>query len=125
MAAAMAEKEDISADAARGLLFDTPRMETGITAVTVGDCEAPDVVLSCVQPAAAMRLLRRRQRREGNVLIAGVSCVMAVCGSVAVRAYLNNRISMSFGCPDSREHGSIGRDRLIMGLPTELVRTLV
>ena len=63
--------------------------------------------------------------RKGKTLIASVSSVMAACGSVAVRAYLTSQMCFSFGCPDSRENGAIGRDRLIMGLPMSLVEELV
>jgi len=36
---------------------------------------------------------------------------------VAVKAYLTERISLSFGCEDSRLYGGISRDRLIVGIP--------
>ena len=54
---------------------------------------------------------------------------MSVCGAVAVKAYLTGRICISFGCPDAREHGSIGRDRPVVGLAmrevSELTRSLL
>jgi uncharacterized protein (DUF169 family) len=41
----------------------------------------------------------------------------AVCGNVAVKAYVTRRISLSFGCEDSRQYGGVPRDRLIVGIP--------
>ena len=124
MAAAMAEKAGITPETARGLIFSTPSLRARPAAVTVGTCEEPDVALSCAQPEAAMKLLRRWQVVSGKTLLAEVSSVMAVCGSVAVRAYLNGQVCLSFGCPDSRSYGAIGRDRLVMGLPASLVEKL-
>ena len=125
MVEAMAEKAGIKPEAARGLIFGTPCLRTRPAAVTVGTYEEPDVALSCAQPEATMKLLRRWQGGAGKTLLAEVSSVMAVCGSVAVRAYLTNQVCLSFGCPDSRACGAIGRDRLVVGLPLSLVEEIV
>ena len=50
---------------------------------------------------------------------------MAVCGNVAVKAYLTRHICLSFGCPDSREYGRISRDRLAVGIPFQLLETVL
>jgi uncharacterized protein (DUF169 family) len=42
---------------------------------------------------------------------------MSVCGNVAVKSYIDQKISISFGCPDSREYGGIERGELVIGLP--------
>jgi len=125
MVSAMAEKAGITPQAARGLIFGIPSLRTRPAAVTVGTCEEPDVAVSCAQPEAAMNLLRRWQGRTGKTLLAEVSSVMAVCGSVAVRAHLSGQVCLSFGCPDSREYGAIGRDRLVAGVPSSLIEELV
>ncbi len=125
MASAMAEKAGITPETARGLIFGIPSLRAKPTAVTVGTYEDPDVAISCAQPEAAMNLLRRWQAVSGKTLLTEVSSVMAVCGSVAVRAYLTEQVCLSFGCPDSRKYGAIGRDRLFVGLPASLLEKLV
>ena len=120
LAAAMAEKTGIAAEAAQNLVFETPRLKSRPQAITVGECPQPDVALSFIQAEAAMKLLRRLEERSGSALSVKMPTVMAACGNVAVKAYLTRRPCFSFGCPDSREHGAIGRDQLIVGLPVDL-----
>ena len=71
-----------------------------------------------------MRLLRQWQRSHGSPLPLETSGFMSVCGAVAVKAYLSGEVCISFGCPDAREHGGIGRDRLVVGLPMKQVTSL-
>ncbi len=125
LTATMAEKTDMAPDVAKGLIFDTPRLRTAPTAITVGECAEPDVALSFIQAEAAMRMLRHWENRKGKALTAELSSVMAVCGNVAVKAYLTDRVCLSFGCPDSREYGAIGRDQLVVGLPMSRLEDLL
>jgi uncharacterized protein (DUF169 family) len=124
LAAAMAEKAGIPPDVAKGLIFGIPSLRAAPVAVTVGAHDAPDVALSYAQSEAAMNLLRRWQAVSGKTLLAEISSVMAVCGSVAVRAHLTGQLCLSFGCPDSRKYGAIGRDRLVAGMPMSLAEEL-
>jgi uncharacterized protein (DUF169 family) len=125
LVAAIAEKADMTPDVAKGLVFDTPRLRTAPTAITVGECVEPDVALSFIQAEATMRMLRCWEGHKGNALSAELSSVMAVCGNVAVKAYLTDRICLSFGCPDSRKYGAIGRDQLVVGLPMSRLEDLL
>jgi uncharacterized protein (DUF169 family) len=110
-------------DIARKLVTNTPHLKRGVS-VTVGSNNSPDIAISYVQPEAAMRLVRLWQQVYGTDLGISASSVMAVCGSVAVRAYTTGQICLSFGCPDSRKHGAISRDRLVIGLPLSLIGDL-
>ena len=117
----MVEATGIKANIAKKLVTNTPCLNGTVAAVSVGGNDHPDVVLSYAQPEAVMRLVRRWQEFEGTDLDLETSSVMAVCGSVVVKAYTTGRICLSFGCPDSRKYGAIGRDRLVVGLPVRLV----
>jgi uncharacterized protein (DUF169 family) len=121
----MAGKSEFAPEVARGLVCGTPSLRAAPLAVTIGKCEEPDVALCYAQPEMAMALVRRWQAITGKTLLAEVSGVMAVCGSVAVRAHLTGQMCMSFGCPDSRKFGAISRDRLVVGMPMELAGKLV
>jgi uncharacterized protein (DUF169 family) len=103
---------------------NTPRLNDGISAVTIGACESPDLVVSYAQPVIAMNLVRRWQLSHGFDLKIAASSVMSVCGNVVARAYNTGRICLSFGCPDSRKHGAIGRDRLVIGMPVSSITDL-
>lgn len=122
----MAEKAGLDPEVARQILISTPRLEKGLHEVTVGTDEDPDVVVSFSQPDTVMNLLREWQALHGGLPVqVEISGFMSVCGAVAVKAYLTGRICLSFGCLDAREYGSIGRDRLVVGLPKKEADALV
>jgi len=125
IAQTMANKASMNIQLAREIIRNTPRLRDKIGAVTIGTYNSPDLVVSYAQPEAAMKLLRQWQRVHAGEFQTRVSSFMAVCGSVAVRAYLSGQICLSFGCPDSRDHGKIGRDRLAVGLPFQLLSTVL
>lgn len=117
VAQGLADQAGLSIEVAREVLRNTPHLDPGIEEVTFGTYEAPDVVIAFTQPELAMRLLRVWQGPRGFPLHVQASSFMSVCGAVAVRAYLSGQVCMSFGCPEARRCGSIGRDRLVVGLP--------
>jgi uncharacterized protein (DUF169 family) len=123
-AQALAEKAGLDQAAAHRVLRGVPRLKCGLEKVTIGTPENPDVFLSFSQPEATMKLIREWQRSHGRPLSIETSGFMSVCGMVAVKAYLTDKICISFGCPDAREYGSIGRDRLVVGLPARVARRL-
>ncbi len=120
----MVETTGIKLDIARKVITNTPRLNGEIDAVLIGTNKSPDIVVSYAQPETVMRLVRRWQQVYGTDLDLEASSVMAVCGSVTVKAYTTGRICLSFGCPDSRQYGAIGRDRLVIGLPVRLIGDL-
>jgi len=121
----IAQKAGIRPQVVREILRNTPRLEDDVGEVIVGTYNRPDVVVSYSQPETAMKLLRQWQRSHGHLLALETSGYMSVCGAVAVKVYLTGKICISFGCPDAREHGNIGRDRLVIGLPIQQVHNLV
>lgn len=120
----VAETMDATFDIARKVVTNTPRLKDGVS-VTVGRNNVPDIAVSYAQPEAAMRLVRLWQQVHGVDLDLTASSVMAICGNIVARAHVTGQIAISFGCPDSRQYGSISRDRLVMGLPIRLVRELL
>jgi uncharacterized protein (DUF169 family) len=123
LARKIAEATGTKLEITQKLVADTPHLEGGAS-VTVGTNALPDIIVCYAQPEAAMRLVRQWQIVYGSALDVAASTVMSVCGNVVVKAYMTGRICLSFGCPDSREYGAIGRDRLVIGLPTRLITDL-
>ncbi len=124
MVQVMAEKTGMGVEVARKIIRDTPKLSHPVDEVTVGTYESPDIVIAYAQPETAMKLLREWQCSRGSPLPLETSGFMSVCGAVAVKAHLSGEICISFGCPDAREHGGIGRDRLVVGLPMKQVTGL-
>jgi len=117
----MAKKNGTTKEIALGLIKNVPLFKESISAITIGGSESPDVIVSYSQPTAVMSLLYSWQMVKGIDFEVDLSSVMAVCGNVAAGAYQLDKVCLSFGCPESRQYGTIGRDRLIIGFPTHII----
>ena len=113
-------KRNISLKDATSIVKGLPKMEVAPIAIGLNGEETPDLLIDYVQPQQFMKLLNVYQRVFGDKLKVELSGFAAVCGGVAVKAYLTKRISLSFGCEDSRQYGGISRDRVIVGIPYAL-----
>jgi len=125
LAEEIAEKRAIKEEAAKALIKNTPRLSERISAITIGDYESPDLILSYAHPEVAMQLVYQWQKIYAVDLEVSISSVMAVCGSVAAAVYVSNKICLSFGCPESRTRGAIGRDRLVIGIPAHMIESFL
>jgi len=114
---ACCKKRDISFDIAKSILLATPQLKIPPLAIGLNTDDKPDLLISYPQPEQLMNLLKVFQQYKGENLTVSLSSIMGVCGNVAVKTYLEGRISISFGCDDSREYGHISRDRLAVGIP--------
>jgi uncharacterized protein (DUF169 family) len=121
LAQEIAEKRGMKKEAAQALIRKIPRLDGKISGITIGDYDSPDLILSYIQPEAAMQLVYQWQKIFGTDIDVKISSIMAVCGNVAASAQTTDKICMSFGCPESRNHGGIGRDRLVIGIPAHLI----
>jgi len=120
----MSERIALSRDGVSALLDQTPRLKKPIEAILIGSDETPDILISYAQPVLIMKLLRHFQKLTGENLKTDLSSIHSVCAHVAVKTYLSGNICLSFGCDDAREHGSIPRDRLVIGIPYRTARML-
>ena len=124
LAEKMAAINSLDKKEAEKLIRDVPRLKDPLTAITVGDYESPHVMVSYAQPESAMRIIYEWQRLTSTNIDVILSSVMAVCGWVIAGTQINQAVSLSFGCPESRKACAIGNDRLIVGLPSELAKKL-
>lgn len=121
----ISEKTGVPPAVARRIITDIPRLHEPIAAVTLGKIDKPDVVLSYLCPNVVMQLVRRWQAIYGTSMEISISSFMAVCGNIVVKAFELQQPCLSFGCPESREYGGIGTDKLILGMPHKLAKKLV
>ncbi len=117
LAQKLSEKTDIIQNVARELIRNVPVLNEEFSGISLGKDIYGDVYISYASPESAMKLIRSWQKRTGKNLGTEISGIMSVCGNVAVKSYINQKISISFGCPDSREYGSIEKGQLVIGLP--------
>jgi len=111
------KRSSISLKDAGRIVKSLPTMDIAPIAIALNGGETPDLLVSYLQPEQFMRFLNVYQRVFGENLKVNLSGFAAVCGNVAVNTYLHKKVSLSFGCEDSRQYGGISRDRLIVGIP--------
>ena len=121
LARRLAERMPASLAIARKAIADVPVLPEEFEAVWVGTDTEPDVYVSYMLPEKAMQIVRSWQRVFGKSLSIKVSGIMAVCGSAVVNSYVNHTISLSFGCPDSRQYGGIQPEQLVVAVPADLM----
>jgi len=124
MAWQMSEKTGMPLERANGLLAATPILTRNVRAIELGATDCPDVLMGYLRPEAAMKLLRHWQQLSGQRLATELSSFTAVCTSL-VAACQESPVVFSFGCPDSRQYGGIGPDRLVAALPREVVSQMM
>ena len=117
LAQRLAEKIGMTQKISLELITKVPVLNEEFSGISLGKDINGDVYISYINPESAMKLVRCWQKITGNNLKTEISGIMSVCGNVAVKSYINKNISISFGCPDSREYGSIKEEQLVIGIP--------
>ena len=122
LAQKLAKKIGMTQSISLELIKNVPILNEEFTGISLGKDIDGDVYISYISPESAMKMVRCWQKTTGSNLNTEISGIMSVCGNVAVKSYINKNISISFGCPDSREYGSIKEGQLVIGIPrnTEL-----
>jgi uncharacterized protein (DUF169 family) len=124
LARRLCQKTNIDQEVAYGLIKKVPVLNKNIAGISLGVDIQGDVYISYVNPESAMKIIRDWQKMTSQNLRVDISGIMSVCGNVAVRSYLGQCISISFGCPDSREYGGIEKGQLVIGLPYNIASRL-
>jgi len=124
LAQKLSQKTNMDQDVAYELIRSVPVLNENIVGISLGTNIRGDVYISYASPESAMKLVRNWQKMTSQNLCVDISGIMSVCGNVAVRSYLGQRISISFGCPDSREYGGIEKGQLVIGLPYNIASSV-
>ena len=114
------DKWDVRKDTLESMLSHVPYFRKPFKYIGLNTEGTPDLVMSYMSPQEAMGLIKTYHTKEGGNLDVSLCTMMAICGGIAVRTYLEEKISLSFGCDDSRKYAQIGRDRLAVGIPRKL-----
>ena len=81
--------------------------------------------MSYMPPEEVMNLIKIYQNHQGENLDVSLSTVMSICSGIAVRTYLEDKVSFSFGCDDSRKYADMKRENLAVGIPRKLFNVFV
>lgn len=84
----------------------------------------PDVYIMYVQPFKITEIMHRLAKMA---LLPSLPpyIFLSVCGNVFANCYLNQEVTISFGCPESRESGGICKDEIVIGLPFSVAENLL
>ena len=119
------QQEGFSERKAEELVQNLPKVNGSLKGIGLNIKNGPDILLSYLQPGQLMKVLRRYQIHFGEELNVGLSSVVSVCGHVAVEAFVNGRVAISFGCSDARQYGGITRDRIAIGVPLGVAKDML
>ena len=106
-------------------LSRSPRFKKPFKYIGLNTEGMPDILISYTSPQEIMDLTRLYQKYTGKHLDISLSNMMSICGGVAVRSYLDKKITLSFGCVDSRNFAGLERHTVAVGIPRNLCNIFV
>jgi len=114
------DKRDISYELAESMIEKLPSFKNPPEYIGINTDDNPDLAITYLNPQAAMNIVKIYHNIKGEDLNVSISSMMAICGSLALKSYITDRITLSFGCDDSRKYSNIDKDRLALCIPKNL-----
>jgi len=102
-----------------------PRFKKPFKYIGLNTKDIPDILISYTSPQEIMNLTGLYQKYTGKNLDISLSNMMSICGGVAVRSYLEEKITLSFGCVDARNFAGLERYTVAVGIPRNLFHIFV
>ena len=84
----------------------------------------PDLYILYVKSDIATNLIHHLERHEIAPSVPPYS-LLSVCGNVFANCYINRKVSISFGCPESIKYGGIEKDEVVLGLPYKEAKLII
>ena len=119
------KKRQTQMKALKSMLSQLPYFKTPFNYIGLNTEGEPDLVMSYMMPEETMRLINIYHDYKGENLDVSLCSIMAICGGIAVRTYLEKNISLSFGCNDSRKYVDIRKENLAVGIPNRLFKNFL
>ena len=109
----------------KSIITQTPQFKKSFKYIGLNTDGSPDLIMSYMPPEEVMNLIKIYQNHQGENLDVSLSTVMSICSGIAVRTYLEDKVSFSFGCDDSRKYADVRRENLAVGIPRKLFNVFV
>ena len=116
------DKRDMRENTLKSIVSGVPFFKKPFKYIGLNTDGVPDLVMSYIPPQEVMSLIKIYNNKKGGNLDVSLCTIMAVCGGVAVKAYLEEKMCLSFGCDDSRKFADMRRERLAVGIPRKLFK---
>lgn len=119
-----------SIEAAQHMCLERPMLDpytidaTVVTPLAKAACE-PQVIAVVAQPEQMMWLCMSASYYTGHRHDLHASGYNAQCVETTLIPYLNKELNISFGCYGCRASSDVGDDLMMMGIPVELMPTVV
>lgn len=111
-------------------LNDIPTLSQKIFQISLGiveemeDMMMPDLFIMYVPPHKITELMLTLAGAEIKPVVPQYS-FLSICGNVFVNSYINKIVTISFGCPESRLHGGVRCDEVILGIPLKFAKHII
>jgi uncharacterized protein (DUF169 family) len=89
-----------------------------------GDDLYPDLFIMYIQAFRITELMHNMAKIKVKPSIPP-NFFLSVCGNIFANSYRNQAVSISFGCPESRKSGGIGKNEIVVGLPFKVAEELL
>jgi len=119
------DKCKVSDKVLQSLLSGIPRFKRPFSHIGLNTDDEPDLVISFVAPQEMMKIIKVYNNHNGKNVEVSLNSMMGLCGNIAVKSFLEEKISISFGCLDSRKFADMRRDSLAVGIPHKLFKVFV
>ena len=84
----------------------------------------PDLFIMYVQPTRITEITYLLAKNKISPLLSPYS-FLSICGNVFANSYLNQQVSISFGCSESRRYGGVDSNEVVVGIPYNYAELLV
>ncbi|MCU0644766.1 MAG: DUF169 domain-containing protein [bacterium] len=101
------------------IISDIKPLKKKIKSIVVNGYEA-DVFAGFIQPEAVTPIFKEWYYKTGKLPLYRLSPISLDCISCIVECFNENYPVFSFGCEESRKHGNISRDRLLIAIPNDM-----
>ena len=119
------DKRNIQRRTVQSMLSRAPYFKKPFQYIGLNTAGIPDLVMTYIPPREVMGLIKMYHNAAGGTLDVSLCTMMAICGGVAVRTYVEEKVSLSFGCDDSRTSARMRRENLAVGIPKRLFNVFV
>ncbi len=118
-------KRQAQSDIIKSMFSRVPCLKEPFEYIGLNTDDKPDLLISYMPPEEVMRIIKIYHSHKGKNLDVSLCNMMPICGGIAVRTYLEGKISFSFGCDDSRKYADMRRENLAVGIPNKLFKLFV
>ena len=125
----ISENSNIPESFINNALSDIPTLSCDVRNINLGmtremeETHTPDLYIMYVQPSKITEMMHLYAQYKIQPSIPTYS-LLSICGNVFANSYVNQLISISFGCLESRKNGGVDDNEVIVAVPYQYAKYL-